>query len=76
MPLQQQETEREPEMYDWYTKFDFGKYKGETIADVVAHDPKYILWAVENIDWFDVPASVLDEANDVLDDVPAAWLFD
>ncbi len=31
-------------------KFDFGKFKGCTFAEVVEYNPEYILWIVENVD--------------------------
>jgi hypothetical protein len=32
----------------------FGKYKGQTIKDVIRVDPDYILWCVDNIEWFEL----------------------
>lgn len=31
-------------------KFDFGKFKGCTFAEVVEYSPDYIQWVVENVD--------------------------
>lgn len=33
-------------------RFNFGKYNGELIEDVVRYDADYVLWCVENISWF------------------------
>ena len=33
-------------------KLTFGKHKGETLQWVLKENPLYILWASENIDWF------------------------
>lgn len=32
----------------------FGKYKGETIAEVAKHNPLYIKWCVLNLSWFEL----------------------
>ena len=29
----------------------FGRYKGQTVADVVDINPEYIIWVEENTDW-------------------------
>ncbi len=34
-------------------KITFGKYKGQTLHEVIANDPKYIKWAVDGCDYFD-----------------------
>jgi hypothetical protein len=34
---------------------DFGKYKGMSIKDVYKIDASYLLWAIENINRFDLP---------------------
>ena len=37
------------------SKFDtmkFGKYKGESIATIMANNPKYLEWCCQNIDSF------------------------
>ena len=34
--------------------FTFGKYKGEAVVSVIEKDPDYVLWAVRNIDFFDL----------------------
>jgi broad specificity phosphatase PhoE len=41
--------------------FTFGKYKGETYRDIREIDPRYILWADENVKWFCVPDGEIDE---------------
>ena len=33
-------------------KLTFGKYKGQSVDEVIDNDPDYLAWAVEEIDWF------------------------
>ncbi len=40
-------------------EFTFGKYKGQKLERVIEDDPKYVLWAVQNIDWFDIDSDAL-----------------
>lgn len=39
----------------------FGKYKGKKIEDVIEEDPKYLLWAHENIEWFQLSDEALED---------------
>jgi len=32
--------------------FDFGKYDGTSIKEIIKTDPGYIIWCHENIGWF------------------------
>jgi hypothetical protein len=34
------------------SKFTFGKYKGQLVAEILQNDPEYIQWCVDNIHWF------------------------
>lgn len=43
------------------TKFDFGKYKGDTLNGILNTDPEYLKWCVDNVDWFCVEEEILDE---------------
>lgn len=36
------------------TPLAFGKYRGETLGDVIKVDPGYILWALKNMDRFEI----------------------
>jgi hypothetical protein len=47
-------------LYDLDTEIDFGKYKGRTVEDVLNEDAKYLLWAMENVDRFEVDAAIQD----------------
>lgn len=47
--------------YDIDSVFTFGKYEGETLAEVFEKDPKYINYCQENIDDFYISPSVLKE---------------
>ncbi|HEX4112735.1 MAG TPA: hypothetical protein VH020_09390 [Stellaceae bacterium] len=46
--------------YDLDTVLDFGRYKGRTVEDVLADDPRYLLWAMENVERFEVDKAVQD----------------
>ena len=47
--------------YDIDSIFTFGKYEGETLAEVFEKDPKYIKYCQENIDDFYIAPDVLKE---------------
>lgn len=47
--------------YDIDSIFTFGKYEGETLAEVFEKDPKYIKYCEENIDDFYISPDVLKE---------------
>lgn len=46
------------------TELRFGKYKGQTVGDVLSFDPSYLVWAYKNISWFHIEKSVFDKAVD------------
>lgn len=39
--------------------FNFGKYKGLAIEDVVKTNPAYVRWCVKNVEWFELPEGVV-----------------
>lgn len=39
-------------LYTEETILDFGKYKGFTLDLIISTDPNYIIWCVENVEWF------------------------
>mgnify|MGYP001172853709 CR=1 FL=1 len=41
----------------------FGKYKGETIQDVLDNDPQYLVWLHENSEHFELGWELLEEAS-------------
>ncbi len=47
--------------YDIDSIFTFGKYEGQTLAEVFEKDPKYINYCQENIDDFYISPDVLKE---------------
>lgn len=55
-----------------FDKFDFGKYQGKTIGEVLQYDPGYIVWCNENVELqlceFDY--SVLKEISAAFPDFP------
>jgi len=44
--------ENDIQFYDLSSEFNFGKYKGQTISQMINNDPDYLLWCVINVDWF------------------------
>jgi hypothetical protein len=39
----------------------FGKHQGRTIEDVLDDDPRYLMWACENVDGFELDTAVMHE---------------
>lgn len=35
-------------------RLDFGKHRGKTLEEVIEEDPRYIRWALREIDRFDI----------------------
>lgn len=64
-------TERKTKMAEpmFHTKEDkllFGKYKGMTVAEVIAENPQYLLWAHDTIEWFKLEESLHDDLVDLV----------
>jgi len=51
--------------YDVDDIFTYGKYEGETLAEVFEKDPKYIKYCQENIDEFYVSPNVLNDLKTI-----------
>ncbi len=47
-------------------KIKFGKYKGYSIEDILADDPSYLEWAIDEIDWFELDDIATQELNNEL----------
>ena len=45
----------------------FGKYKGKTLAEVAKVEARYLLWANEKIDWFDIDEDYLIEIENLIE---------
>ena len=43
----------------------FGAHKGRDLGSVISMEPSYIVWALDNVEWFTID----DEAQKMLDDV-------
>ena len=41
----------------------FGKYKGETVQDILDNDPQYLVWLHEKSDQFELSWDLLEEAS-------------
>ncbi len=62
----QQPDRREP-IRDRNFVMPFGKYKGESIADLLFDDPAYLEWLHKNTD-FELHADLLDEVQTSYED--------
>ena len=40
-------------LYDFESSLDFGKYRNRLIKKILEEDPEYLLWAWDNISYFD-----------------------
>ena len=54
---------REP-ITDRNTVISFGKYKGESIADILEIDPQYLVWLHNNSSFFELGCELLEEAEE------------
>lgn len=50
---------RSIQVYSVYDTFDFGKYKGKAISEIVMENERYIHWCIKNVDWFCVTEDVI-----------------
>lgn len=62
--------------YDIDSVFAFGKYEGQTIAEVYEKDPKYLKYCEENIDEFYVSPSVMRELKSMNRSINDSALLD
>ena len=54
---------------DRETVLTFGKYKGESIADILEEDAQYLVWLHDNSDFFELDHILLDEAEGISRDI-------
>lgn len=47
-------------IYLMNSEFSFGKYKGNTVEDVIHDNYEYIIWLLDNVEWFKVSEEVYD----------------
>ncbi len=58
---------KKPVLANETTRLDFGKYKGETVGEVMKKDAGYLLWALDkNI--LDVEPHVLDDISELAEE--------
>lgn len=48
---------------DRETVLTFGKFRGESIADILETEPQYLVWLHDNSDFFELDHILLDEAE-------------
>lgn len=56
----------EPMFHTKEDKLLFGKYKGMTVAEVIAENPQYLLWAHDTIEWFKLEESLHEDLVDLV----------
>ena len=63
--------------------FSFGQYKGMDYEDVKLDDPAYILWCIDNMDWFIVSyeekqrlLELTEDSVSDLEDVNPGYMFE
>ena len=49
--------------------FNFGKYKGRKVSDIIKQDPEYVAWASRNVSWFTLEDSQRQLLDSVTDEV-------
>ena len=49
--------------------FTFGKYKGRNVDVICYENPKYCIWAHENVKFFSLTPEQLTKANNRIDDI-------
>ncbi len=50
-----------------HEKFTFGKHKGQTLEDVIKHDPNYVDWANRTIPDFNISEDNEKKVDEYLD---------
>jgi hypothetical protein len=48
----------------------FGQYKEDTIEEVIEKDPDYIIWAINNVEDFELDEEATRALREVMDEVP------
>lgn len=69
--------ERTPAEYRPLSKTDrmwFGQFKGMTVEEVMQENPKYLLWALDNVKGFDLEVDVFEEVLDFLFPPDVGWI--
>lgn len=41
-----------PRLFKLSSIMTFGQYKGMTVKEVIDYDPAYMMWVVDNVEWF------------------------
>jgi hypothetical protein len=52
---------RKTKLYNWESKFDFGKYNQKSIKEVFEKNPSYIDWCFQKVDWFCVSDEIFEK---------------
>lgn len=56
---------RQPKTYTLEDELSFGKYQGKALKEVIDTNAGYVVWMIDEIEWF----SVDDEADDYLEGI-------
>ena len=54
-------------------KLTFGKYKNETLLEVIIKDANYILWALNNVSFFSIDEDALVELHRKINNVKSSY---
>jgi hypothetical protein len=55
-----------PKVWNLKDRLTFGKYKGNTIAEVVSKNAQYLIWCSNSIEWFELSDSALQKVEDTV----------
>ena len=48
-------------------EISFGKYKDDTILEIIKTDPSYLGWALENVEGFELDAEAFEALSEAID---------
>lgn len=63
-------------IYLMNSEFSFGKYKGSTVEDVLHDNYEYIIWLLDNVEWFKVSEEVYEILTKKVDESHEHDYFD
>lgn len=56
-----------PLVHGLHDRINFGKYRGEPIADIIKIDPRYVAWVAGNVDHFKLTDEAMELLQSMLD---------
>lgn len=55
-------------IYGMNSRINFGKHKDELVSTVLRKDPRWLDWAHENVEWFELDEEVQVELESALEE--------